>query len=135
MPVLDNARHEAFVRALVDGKTQRQAYYDAYPGAAKMKPETVDNKACKLANSDEIRVRYVEIQENSEKEFVWTIAQKRERLRQIAEDPDSSNADIVRAIDTDNKMMGAYTTKMEVSTRQKEQDKLDSIIGQLWKDE
>ena len=50
MPALENAKHEAFVQGLFAGKSQRVAYRDAFPNAAKWTDKTVDNVAWKLAN-------------------------------------------------------------------------------------
>lgn len=54
-------KQELFVKGLVEGKTQRQAYYAAYPSSRKWKDATVDNKAYKLAKRDEIKARVAEL--------------------------------------------------------------------------
>ena len=51
---LANPRHETYCRERVAGKTQRQAMLAAWPDRSRWKPETVDNKACKLEATDEV---------------------------------------------------------------------------------
>lgn len=58
---LGNPRHERYCVERASGKTQRQAMLSAYPDRAKWKPETVDNKACKLESSDEVKARIAEL--------------------------------------------------------------------------
>lgn len=54
---LANPRHETYCRERVAGKTQRQAMLAAWPDRSRWKPETVDNKACKLEAKDEVKAR------------------------------------------------------------------------------
>lgn len=54
---LENPNYERYCRNRVEGMTQRQAMLDAYPKRASWKPETVDNKACKLEATDEVKAR------------------------------------------------------------------------------
>ncbi len=66
------AKREKFVRGLVAGLSQRQAYYEAYPNSKKWKPETVDNKASKLFKENEILARYNELMEEHNAKALWT---------------------------------------------------------------
>ena len=66
------AKREKFVRGLVAGLSQRQAYYEAYPNSKKWKPETVDNKASKLFKESEILARYNELMEEHKNKALWT---------------------------------------------------------------
>lgn len=57
-------KQELFVKGLVEGKTQRQAYYAAYPSSRKWKEKTVDNKAYELFKNGaggEVKARYNEL--------------------------------------------------------------------------
>ena len=51
---LANPRRETYCRKRVEGLTQRQAMLEAWPDRARWKPETVDNKACKLEADREV---------------------------------------------------------------------------------
>jgi phage terminase small subunit len=57
-----------FIDELIKDKTQRQAYLIAYPHTIKWKKETIDNKASKLFNRDEIKARYLAIRERLKQE-------------------------------------------------------------------
>ena len=54
---LSNPRREKYCQKRVEGLTQRQAMLAAWPDRTRWKPETVDNKACKLEAEDEIKAR------------------------------------------------------------------------------
>ena len=66
------AKREKFVRGLVAGLSQRQAYYEAFPNSKKWKPETVDNKASKLFKENEILARYNALMEEHKNKALWT---------------------------------------------------------------
>ena len=54
-------KQEAFVLALIDGKSQREAYRSAYK-AERMKDKTVDEKASRLFAEGKVRARFDELQ-------------------------------------------------------------------------
>lgn len=54
-------QQEIYVQALARGKTQRKAYYEAYPHSKKWKESSVDNKASALKRKPEIKARYEEL--------------------------------------------------------------------------
>ena len=54
---LANPRRERYCQERVAGKTQRQAMLAAWPDRARWKPETVDNKACKMDADHEVKAR------------------------------------------------------------------------------
>ncbi len=60
-------KQEAFVQGVISGLSQRNAYIQAYPTAAKWKPETVDSKASHLMAEDKVRARYDTLQAESAK--------------------------------------------------------------------
>lgn len=66
--MLTNPRHETFVQSIIGGMSQRKAYIEAYPNAAKWKPETVDSKASHLFAEDKVRTRYEELQAETAKD-------------------------------------------------------------------
>ena len=115
VPALENARCEAFVRALIENKSQRKAYREAFPASRKWKDSTVDSKASVLFSNDKVLARYTELQTQAAQGAVLTRQRKREILCTIAEDEELEPKDRIRAIDTDNKMEGEYTEKVEAS--------------------
>lgn len=60
-------RAEIFCQEIIKGRSQRQAYYKAYPNSKKWKPETVDSKASTLANSEMVLERLAELREETAK--------------------------------------------------------------------
>ena len=60
-------RIEIFCQEIVKGKSQRQAYYKAYPSSKRWKPETIDNKAYMLHKSNEVLARLAELRKQAEK--------------------------------------------------------------------
>lgn len=61
-------RIETFCNEIMNGKSQRQAYYAAYPSSRKWQDYVVDNKASELANSGEVLVRLQELRKQAEKD-------------------------------------------------------------------
>lgn len=50
-------RQEKFAQAIMQGKTQRQAYYEAYEKSKKWKPEVVDSKASTMMKNEKVSER------------------------------------------------------------------------------
>ncbi len=82
---------EKFLNYLIEGMTQRQAYYKAFPNSKKWKEKTVDEHASRLLSDNKVKTRYLEkkekfeielkkIQEQEEKESIMT---KAEMLRKM----------------------------------------------------
>ena len=97
MPALENARWEAFVRALIENKSQRKAYREAFPASRKWKDSTVDSKASVLFSNDKVLARYTELQNQAAQGAVLTRQRKREILCTIAEDEELEPRDRIRA--------------------------------------
>ena len=65
------SKQEKFIQALVAGKSQRQAYKEAY-NAAKMKDKTIDERASVLFKNDKIKTRYNELLEEHKNKALYT---------------------------------------------------------------
>lgn len=63
-------KQEKFVRELIKGKTQRQAYIAAYPNSKKWKKESVDSKASVLLKNEKVSKRYEELKKRAEEKVV-----------------------------------------------------------------
>ena len=118
------AKQEQFVQNLINGMSQREAYKNSY-NAENMLDKTIDNKACNLLKKDNVRARYKELLDEMKEQAVMSAFEKRMLLRQIAFDKESSRADKIRAIDTDNKMAGEYITKVDGNFKI---DRLEDLI-------
>jgi phage terminase small subunit len=54
-------KQEKFVQELIKGKSQREAYREAYPGSKKWTDNSIDARASRLFKSDKVLTRYNEI--------------------------------------------------------------------------
>lgn len=112
MPVLKNARHEAFAQALATGMTRDAAY-----AAAGYKPDR--QNAFRLTTIDAVMTRVVELSDRAAEKAEWTAADRLSSLKAITiatmrEDPRVA----VSAIAEANKMQGSHAaTKRELTGR------------------
>lgn len=135
------AKQEKFVRNLIQGMSQREAYKNSYD-AENMTDRVIDNEASKLFNSHEISVRYKELQDSLDKHTIMTAQERLEYLTEvikglqgekITEVVDgelkeytvpTSMKNKLSAIDLMNKMQGEYVTKVEGNVSVKLEDLL-----------
>lgn len=124
------AKQEKFVRNLINGMSQREAYKNSYD-AENMTDESIDVAACRLFNDDKISLRYKELQERLTNASIMTAQERLEYLTGIVKEIEREHkyyivdgmmqerdepADFntkLKAIDIMNKMQGEYTTKIE----------------------
>ncbi|WP_339011931.1 terminase [Lactococcus garvieae] len=114
MPILENARHEKFVQSLIAGMSQRKAYREAFPASVRWKDTTVDVNASKLFSDTKVLLRYKELQEEAQDAAIMTRKERMVALSDIAQNAEKES-DMIKAIDTLNKMEGDYTSKVELS--------------------
>ena len=119
-------KQERFIQNIVSGMSQREAYKNSYD-AKNMADDTIDNKACKLFNSDKIRARYQELMKILENKAIMTAEERMIWLTKIincdikvrqeydneVKEYDPYIRDRLKALDMLNKMDGQYTTKFE----------------------
>lgn len=115
MPILDNPRWEKFIQEMLTGKSQRQAYYVAYPSSKKWKPETVDKRASELYSKGVVLGRYKELQSMYLDKAIMSRKERMVTLSEIASDEEMNETARIKAIDTLNKMDGSSMEKVEVS--------------------
>jgi phage terminase small subunit len=124
------AKQEKFVRNLIQGMSQREAYKNSYD-AENMTDKTIDEEACRLFNDSKISARYRELQDRLDKATIMTAQERleylteviqgiqREQVVQIVEgeaievEVPTSIKNRLSAIDLMNKMQGEYVTKVE----------------------
>ena len=90
--------------------SQRKAYREAFKQSSKWKDSTVDVKASELFGK--VLVRYKELQEEAQDAAIMTRKERMVALSEIAKNAEKE-ADMIKAIDTLNKMDGDYTSKVE----------------------
>ena len=119
-------KQEKFIQNIVSGMSQREAYKNSY-NAKNMADDTIDNKACKLFNSDKIRARYQELMKRLENKAIMTAEERMIWLTKVIncdvkvkqeydneiKEYDPYISDRLKALDMLNKMDGQYTTKIE----------------------
>ena len=98
---LDNARREAYVQAILDGKTSVTAYKQAFGTTQAV--ARVESK--KISANAYVRARVAFLRGKLADDNLLTHQRKREILREIAEKA-RYDADKIRAIQEDNRMMG-----------------------------
>ena len=78
---------QKFIRALLNGKSQRDAYYIGYPHSKKWKTSSVDCEASKLFNRPDIQHRYQELlhdlQSKEQSRTQWTREESIKTLRTV----------------------------------------------------
>ena len=65
-------KQENFVQELIKGKTQRQAYYSAYPNSKKWKEETTDQAASRLFANSKVVARYNSLMDKHREKALMT---------------------------------------------------------------
>lgn len=102
MPVLRNAKHEAFAQALAKGRSQEEAYADAG-----FKPHR--QNASRLMTKDDVRRRVEEIKARISEKAEWTAADRLSALKTIFDSHADKDARVaISAIAEANKMQGSY---------------------------
>lgn len=130
MPVLRNAKHEAFAQGLAKGKTADQAYIDAG-----YKPN--HGNATRLKLNETVLERVREIQEKVAAKVEWSATERIAMLQKIAAANAKKDPRVtVSAIAETNKMTGAYApVKQEIDLRHSftdlADDELDREIAKL----
>ena len=119
-------KQEKFIRNIVSGMSQRQAYKDAY-NAENMTDESIDVNACKLFNDAKISQRYKELIEELQDKSIMTAKERMIWLTEVIKDIQKEKiivedvetfktADLntkIKALDTLNKMSGEYVTNIK----------------------
>ena len=107
------ARQENFCLAYVKLGNATQAYKDA--GYSSDKDNTCAVNSWKLLRNAKIAARIQELQAEVKNSKMMDIAERREVLANIARDSESTKQDVIKAIDTLNKMDGAYLNRTEIT--------------------
>lgn len=143
------AKQEEFAKAIVEGKSQADAYRAAY-SAKKMSNSAIYREASLLMSNPNIAQRVQELRDQIADDSIMTARERLELLTRMArgEEPEkivqfvegerieyeipASLKTRREAIDVMNKMTGEYTTKI-AGTVNTSVDKLEGILAQLKK--
>lgn len=130
MPVLRNAKHEAFARAIAKGKTADEAYVEA--GYAYNR-----GNAARLKANESVMKRAEEIKSRVADKAEWSAADRLQSLRAIHDATlTEDRRTAIAAINEANKMMGSYApVKQEIDLRHSftdlSEEELDKEIEKL----
>lgn len=124
------AKQEQFVKNIIDGMSQADAYRYAYPNQ-RMSDKTIWEKASRLMSDDKVRARLQELRDKMVDDSIMTAKERlkfltgvingteKEKITQIVDgEPIELEVPIsvknkLSAVDLMNKMQGEYTQKIE----------------------
>lgn len=115
MSELSNARHEAFAQGVAAGKSQKEAYKEAFPKCQTWKDRTIINRASELSMREDVAERVQELQREATSNAVMTITQRKEWLTNLIQDAAESTPNKLKAVDILNKMDAAYVEQVNVN--------------------
>ena len=105
-------KQERFIQNVLGGMSLSDAYREAY-NAENMADESIRVEAYRVFNNPNVALRYNQLMAELKDKMIMTAIEKRKLLRDIAYNKEHSVSDIIKAIETDNKMTGEYVTKIE----------------------
>lgn len=107
---------EQFVKNIIEGMNQADAYRAAYPNQ-KMSDKTIWEKASRLMANDKVRTRLSELRDELMKPTIMNAQKRLEWLTElISNEGEDTNAKL-KAIDIMNKMQGEYVQKVEAEVK------------------
>lgn len=108
------AKQEQFVKNIIDGMSQADAYRSAYPNQ-KMTDKTVWESASKLMKNPKVTARLEELREQMITPSVMSAQERLEWLTNLINNEEEGTNEKLKAIDIMNKMTGEYVQKIEGS--------------------
>ena len=106
------AKQEAFVKNIIDGMSQADAYRNSYD-VSRMTDKTVHEKASRLMADDKVRARLQELRDAMITPSIMTARERLEWLSELIRSDEETTADKLKASDQMNKMQGEYLTRIE----------------------
>jgi phage terminase small subunit len=105
-------KQERFVRNIIEGMNQADAYRSAYPNQ-RMSDKTIWETASKLMKNPKVATRLAELRNELAKPSIMTAQERLEWLTKLIMSDEESTSDKLKATDIMNKMQGEYVTKVE----------------------
>lgn len=108
------ANQEAFVKNIIEGMNQADAYRSAYP-KQNMSDKTIWEAASRLMKNDKVVARLSELRNELAKDTIMSAQERLEWLTRFVNTgvEFTLSSEKIRAIDVMNKMTGEYVTKVE----------------------
>jgi hypothetical protein len=98
-------KQEAFAQAVAGGKTQADAYREAYNVKPTTKNEVTQVKASQLMADGKVRVRVDELKAQLSEKLLWTREDSLKTLIAVINAPDNAG-NIISSVQAINKMQG-----------------------------
>ena len=105
------AKQEQFVKNIIDGMSQADAYRSAY-NTKRMSVNSIYVNASKLVADAKVAQRLKELREELAKPTIKTAQERMEWLTQLIENEEEGTSEKLKAIDILNKMDGLYVQKI-----------------------
>ena len=109
------ANQEAFVKNIIEGMNQADAYRSAYP-KQKMADKTIWETASKLMKNPKVIARLSELRNELAKPSIMSAQKRLEWLTEVINSEEDINAKL-KAVDLMNKMQGEYVQKIEADVK------------------
>ena len=105
---------EQFVRNIIQGMSQADAYRSAYPNQ-RMSDKTLHEAASRLMANSKVIARITELRNELAKPSILSAQERLEWLTRLVDNDEEGTNEKLKAIDIMNKMTGEYVTKVEGS--------------------
>lgn len=106
------AKQEKFVQGIIQGKTQADAYREAY-NCANMTDNSIYVNSSKLINETKIAQRIEELRKQIASTSIMSAQDRLEWLTDLVQDNVTNIDSKLRAMEIMNKMTGEYVTRVE----------------------
>lgn len=110
------AKQEQFVKNIIEGMSQADAYRAAY-SCKRMADKTVWENASRLMADSKVAARVQELRNELAKPSIMTAQQRLEWLTGVIISETESTADKLKAADLMNKMQGEYVQKVQADVQ------------------
>lgn len=108
------ANQEAFVKNIIEGMNQADAYRSAYP-KQKMSDKTVWESASRLMKNPKVVARLCELRNELMQPTIMTAQKRLEWLTGVINNQEEDTHAKLKAVDIMNKMQGEYVQKVEAN--------------------
>ena len=108
------AKQEKFVRGIIEGMTQADAYRAAY-SCKSMSDKTVWENASRLMADSKVKARVQELRAELVKPGIMTAQERLKWLTELINSEEEGTNEKLKAIDIMNKMQGEYVQKVEAN--------------------
>lgn len=108
-------KQEQFVRNILEGMNQTDAYKAAYPNQ-RMSDKTISEAASRLMTNSKVVARLSELRNELARPSIMSAQKRLEWLTEVINGEEDINAKL-KAIDIMNRMQGEYTQKIEAEVK------------------